>query len=128
MTSSRPKNVRRFEVLIYLAGATEAVSLALQDTDWVVVAAAIALYASLILILVRLTAYKGRNGVRWYFFGLFVKKFLDVHGLAQQEYYRDYQAAGILDFTALVLGALAFYFVFTGDAPAWFRRPGQIFY
>ena len=120
---------------MYLAGATEAVSLALKNfligpswSDWPLVLF-MAAYAGFILILIWLTAYKGRNGVRWYFLGIFFMHIWDADSLARQEYYRDeYLAAGFLDFTALALGALAFYFVFTGDAAPWFRRPGQIFY
>jgi len=132
MTSLRPNNVRRFELLIYLAAATEIVSLASQDIPWNwAIISATAIYASFIVTLIWLTAHRKQNWARWYLFVLFLLGFFAEDSSMLGGYYREHQAAGILDFIVVTLESVAYYLVFTGDSPAWFRRPpseGPIFF
>src|SRR3979490_672511 len=122
-----PKNVLRFEVLMYLSLTLDALSVAFQDrtpsvqmTESMITVATV-MAACLILLLVYfvwLAAQKRKNWPRWVLvasLGLSVISLLQISGES------GVQVDSAIEIVSCILTAAGLYFSFAGDAKGWFN-------
>lgn len=118
-----PKNVRRFEWLIYLAAAAVVILMPFQGFDLppslIVI---IAVWWSFIFTLVWLAARRRQNWARCLLFGIFVLETVAGRLLIPTQYYEARPIEGLVGFLVVSMQAAAYYFVFTGDSRDWFRK------
>jgi cell division protein FtsW (lipid II flippase) len=122
-----PKNVLRFEVLLYSSLALDALSVAFQDrtpnaemTESMISVATV-MAACLILSLVYfvwLAAQRRKNWPRWVLAGALV---LSVISLVQVIGDSGVQLDSGIEIVSCALTAAGLYFSFTGDAQGWFN-------
>ena len=122
-----PKNVLRFEVLLYLSLALDALSVAFQDrtpsaemTESMITTATV-MAACLILLLVYfvwLAAQRRKNWPRW---ALAAALVLSIISLAQVIGDSGLQLDSGIEIVSCILTAAGLYFSFTGDAKGWFN-------
>ena len=122
-----PKNVLRFEVLLYLSLTLDALSVAFQDRTPSVemtesmIATATVMAAGLILLLVYfvwLAAQRRKNWPRW---ALGAALVLSIISLAQIIGDSGLQLDSGIEIVSCILTAAGLYFSFTGDAQGWFN-------
>ena len=122
-----PKNVLRFEVLLYLSLTLDALSVAFQDRTPSVemtesmIATATVMAAGLILLLVYfvwLAAQRRKNWPRW---ALLASLVLSVVSLLQIIGDSGLQLDSGIEIVSCILTAAGLYFSFTGDAQGWFN-------
>src|SRR5215471_201187 len=124
---SVPRNVLRFEVLLYASLLLDALSVAFQDrtpnadmTDQMIMAATV-IAGGMILLLVYfvwLAAQRRKNWPRWVLAAALV---LSVISLTQIIGERGVELDSGIEIVSCVLTALGLYFSFTGDAQGWFN-------
>ena len=122
-----PKNVLRFEVLMYLSLTLDALSVAFQDrtpsvemTESMITTATV-MAAGLILLLVYfvwLAAQRRKNWPRW---ALAAALVLSIISLAQVIGDSGLQLDSGIEIVSCILTAAGLYFSFTGDAQGWFN-------
>ena len=122
-----PRNVSRFEVLLYISLMLDALSVAVQDrtptadvTDSMIMAQAIlnGFVILLLLYFVYLAARWRRNWPRWIVVAALVLSAISlVSVIGEKGMTLD---AGI-EIVSCVLTALGLYYSFTGDAQGWFN-------
>jgi len=122
-----PKNVLRFEVLLYLSLTLDALSVAFQDRTPSVemtesmIATATVMAAGLILLLVYfvwLAAQRRKNWPRW---ALAAALVLSIISLMQIIGDSGLQLDSGIEIVSCILTAAGLYFSFTGDAQGWFN-------
>ena len=122
-----PKNVLRFEVLLYLSLTLDALSVAFQDRTPSVemtesmIATATVMAAGLILLLVYfvwLAAQRRKNWPRW---ALGAALVLSIISLVQIIGDSGLQLDSAIEIVSCILTAAGLYFSFTGDAQGWFN-------
>jgi O-antigen ligase len=124
---SVPRNVLRFEVLLYASLMLDALSVAFQDrtpnadmTDQMIMAATV-IAGGMILLLVYfvwLAAQKRKNWPRWVLAAALV---LSVISLTQIIGEKGVELDSGIEIVSCVLTAIGLYFSFTGDAQGWFN-------
>jgi heme/copper-type cytochrome/quinol oxidase subunit 4 len=122
-----PKNVLRFEVLLYLSLTLDALSVAFQDrtpsaemTESMIMTATV-MAAGLILLLVYfvwLAAQRRKNWPRW---ALAAALVLSMISLVQIIADSGLQLDSGIEIVSCILTAAGLYFSFTGDAQGWFN-------
>ena len=122
-----PKNVVRFEVLLYLSLTLDALSVAFQDrtpsaemTDSMITVASL-MAAGMILLMVyfvRLAAQRRKNWPRW---ALLAALFLSILSLVQVSGDGGLGLESGIEVVSCALTAAGLYFSFTGDARGWFN-------
>ena len=122
-----PKNVLRFEVLLYLSLTLDALSVAFQDrtpsaemTESMITTATV-MAAGLILLLVYfvwLAAQRRKNWPRW---ALGAALVLSIISLAQIIGDSGLQLDSGIEIVSCAMTAAGLYFSFTGDARGWFN-------
>ena len=122
-----PKNVLRFEVLLYLSLTLDALSVAFQDrtpsaemTESMIMTATV-MAAGLILLLVYfvwLAAQRRKNWPRW---ALAAALVLSIISLVQIIGDSGVQLDSGIEIVSCILTAAGLYFSFTGDAQGWFN-------
>jgi len=122
-----PKNVLRFEVLLYLSLTLDALSVAFQDRTPSVemtesmIATATVMAAGLILLLVYfvwLAAQRRKNWPRW---ALAAALVLSIISLVQIIGDSGLQLDSGIEIVSCILTAAGLYFSYTGDAQGWFN-------
>jgi len=122
-----PKNVLRFEVLLYLSLTLDALSVAFQDRTpsaemtESMIATATVMAAGLILLLVYfvwLAAQRRKNWPRW---ALAAALVLSIISLAQVIGDSGLQLDSGIEIVSCILTSVGLYFSFTGDAQGWFN-------
>src|SRR6201982_3733732 len=122
-----PKNVLRFEVLLYSSLILDALSVAFQDRTpsaditESTIAAATVLAAGLIMLLlyfVWLAARRRKNWPRWVLGAALV---LSVISLFQVIGANGFQPDSVIEIVSCFLTAAGLYYSFTGDAKGWFN-------
>ena len=122
-----PKNVLRFEVLLYLSLTLDALSVAFQDRTpsaemtESMIATATVMAAGLILLLVYfvwLAAQRRKNWPRW---ALAAALVLSIISLVQIIGDSGLQLDSGIEIVSCILTAAGLYFSFTGDAQGWFN-------
>jgi heme/copper-type cytochrome/quinol oxidase subunit 2 len=124
---SVPRNVLRFEVLLYASLMLDALSVAFQDrtpnadmTDQMIMTATV-IAGGMILLLVYfvwLAAQRRKNWPRW---ALAAALVLSVISLAQVIGDNGIQLDSGIEIVSCALTAAGLYFSFTGDAHGWFN-------
>ena len=124
---SVPRNVLRFEVLLYVSLMLDALSVAFQDrtpnpdmTDQMITTATL-IAGGMILLLVYfvwLAAQKRKNWPRWVLAAALV---LSVISLAQIIAEKGVELDSGIEIVSCVLTTIGLYFSFTGDAQGWFN-------
>ena len=122
-----PRNVLRFEALLYASLMLDALSVAFQDrtptptsTDQMIMSATI-LAGGMILLLtyfVRLAARERKNWPRWVLTAALV---LSVLSLTQIIGEKGLELDSSIEVVSCVLTSIGLYFSFTGDAQGWFN-------
>jgi peptidoglycan/LPS O-acetylase OafA/YrhL len=122
-----PKNVLRFEVLLYLSLTLDALSVAFQDrtpsvemTESMITTETV-MAAGLILLLVYfvwLAAQRRKNWPRW---ALAAALVLSIISLVQIIGDSGVQLDSGIEIVSCILTAAGLYFSFTGDAQGWFN-------
>ena len=122
-----PKNVLRFEVLLYLSLILDALSVAFQDrtptadmTDQMITVATV-IAGGLILLLVYfvwLAAQRRKNWPRWVLAAALI---FSVASLWQVIGDNGVELDSGIEIVSCVLTAAGLYFSFTGDAQGWFN-------
>jgi len=122
-----PRNVLRFQALLYASLMLDALSVAFQDrtanadmTDQMIAAATL-LAGGMILLLVYfvwLAAQKRKNWPRWVLAAALV---LSMISLVQIIGERGVELDSGIEIVSCVLTAIGLYFSFTGDAQGWFN-------
>src|ERR1700736_1072572 len=122
-----PKNVVRFEVLLYLSLTLDALSVAFQDrtpsaemTDSMITVASL-MAACMILLMVYfvwLAAQRRKNWPRW---ALLAALVLSIISLVQVIGDGGLGLESGIEVVSCVLTAAGLYFSFTGDARVWFN-------
>jgi heme/copper-type cytochrome/quinol oxidase subunit 4 len=122
-----PKNVLRFEVLLYLSLTLDALSVAFQDrspsgemTEQMIMTATV-MAGGLILLLVYfvwLAAQRHKNWPRW---ALAAALVLSVISLVQIIGDVGVQLDSGIEIVSCILTAAGLYYSFTGDAVGWFN-------
>jgi branched-subunit amino acid permease len=122
-----PKNVLRFEVLLYLSLTLDALSVAFQDrtpsvemTESMITTATV-MAAGLILLLVYfvwLAAQRRKNWPRW---ALAAALVLSIISLVPMIGDSGLQLDSGIEIVSCILTSVGLYFSFTGDAQGWFN-------
>ena len=122
-----PKNVLRFEVLLYLSLTLDALSVAFQDrtpsaemTESMIMTATV-MAAGLILLLVYfvwLAAQRRKNWPRW---ALAAALVLSIISLVPMIGDSGLQLDSGIEIVSCILTGAGLYFSFTGDAQGWFN-------
>jgi hypothetical protein len=122
-----PRNVLRFEILLYLSLMLDALSVAFQDrtlrtdaTDSMIMAEAILSGAAILLLLyfVWLAARRRKNWPRWVLTAALV---LSVISLFQVIGEKGVELDSGIEIVSCVVTAVGLYFSYTGDAQGWFN-------
>lgn len=118
-----PKNVRRFEFLMYAALAVVIASFAWEWPvnplfEYPLVIGVFLLWWSFIIFLIWQAARWRKNWARWVLFSLFI---LETAIMALSSV-QTLAAGTNLQLSAHALEGLAYFFAFTGDARPWFRK------
>jgi len=123
---SVPRNVQRFEALLYASLMLDSLSVAVQDrtptvemTEQMIMTATL-LAGGMILLMVyfvRLAAHWRKNWPRWVLTAALV---LSVISLAQILGERGLELDSAIEIVSCVLTTFGLYFSFTGDAQGWF--------
>jgi hypothetical protein len=123
-----PKNVMRFEILAYIAIGIGVIISALEYQRLSAVASpafvlTIQFFVMLLLVwLIWLTARRHKNWARWVFLILFLVGLpLYIPNLADMMAHNA--IAGVLSAAQMLIEGVSLYFVFSGDAKDWFRKP-----
>ncbi len=124
---SLPRNVLRFEALLYASLMLDALSVAFQDrsptpemTDQMIMTATL-LAGGMILLLcyfVWLAAQKRKNWPRWVLAAALV---LSMISLVQIIGERGLELDSAIEMVSCALTGIGLYFSFTGDAQGWFN-------
>jgi len=124
---SVPRNVQRFEALLYASLMLDSLSVAVQDrtpsiemTEQMIMTATL-LAGGMILLLVYfvwLAAHWRKNWPRWVLTAALV---LSVISLAQILGERGLELDSAIEIVSCVLTGFGLYFSFTGDAQGWFN-------
>ena len=122
-----PKNVLRFEVLLYSSLILDALSVAFQDrtpsvdtTESTIVVATV-LAAGLILLLfyfVWLAAQRRKNWPRWVLLATLVLSVISLFQIVDES---GLQLDSAIEIVSCALTAAGLYCSFTGDAQGWFN-------
>ena len=122
-----PKNVLRFEVLLYLSLTLDALSVAFQDrtpsaemTESMITTATV-MAAGLILLLVYfvwLAAQRRKNWPRWALAAALVLSIISLVPIIGDS---GLQLDSGIEIVSCILTAAGLYFSFTGDAQGWFN-------
>jgi branched-subunit amino acid permease len=122
-----PKNVLRFEVLLYLSLTLDALSAAFQDrtpsaemTESMITTATV-MAAGLILLLVYFVWLAARRRKNWPRWALGAALVLSVLSLAPTIGDGGLQLDSGIEIVSCILTAAGLYFSFTGDAQGWFN-------
>lgn len=124
---SVPRNVQRFEALLYASLMLDALSVAVQDrtptiemTEQMIMTATLLAGAMILLLVyfVWLAAHWRKNWPRWVLAAALV---LSVISLGQILGERGLELDGVIEIVSCVLTAFGLYFSFTGDAQGWFN-------
>ncbi len=124
---SLPRNVLRFEALLYASLMLDALSVAFQDrtpspatTEQMIAAGAVLAGGMILLLLyfVRLAAQKRKNWPRWVLAAALV---LSVISLVQIIGERGLELDSGIEIVSCALTGMGLYFSFTGDAQGWFN-------
>jgi peptidoglycan/LPS O-acetylase OafA/YrhL len=122
-----PKNVFRFEVLLYASLMLDALSVAVQDrtptgdmTDQTIMAATLVAGGMILLLLyfVWLAARHRKNWPRWVLAAALV---LSVISLFQVIGENGVELDSFIEIVSCALTAAGLYYSFTGDAQGWFN-------
>jgi protein-S-isoprenylcysteine O-methyltransferase Ste14 len=122
-----PRNVLRFEILLYMSLMLDALSVAFQDraadadaTDSLVVASAVLAGCTILLLLyfVWLAARRRKNWPRWV---LAAALLLSVISLFQVIGANGVELDSGIEIVSCVFTAAGLYFSYTGDAQGWFN-------
>jgi hypothetical protein len=122
-----PRNVLRFEILLYLSLMLDALSVAFQDrtlrtdaTDSMIMAEAILSGAAILLLLyfVWLAARRRKNWPRWV---LTAALALSVISLFQVIGEKGVELDSGIEIVSCVVTTIGLYFSYTGDAQGWFN-------
>jgi hypothetical protein len=122
-----PDNVWRFQVLLYLSLALDALSMAFQDrtasasVSQTTILAATTISACMILLfayLVRLAARERKNWPRWVLTAALVLSTLSLLPALRES---GLQFDTGIELVSCILTAAGLYFSFTGDARGWFN-------
>lgn len=124
---SVPRNVQRFEALLYASLMLDALSVAVQDrtptiemTEQMIMTSTL-LAGGMILLMVYfvwLAAHGRKNWPRWVLSAALV---LSVISLAQILGERGLELDSVIEIVSCGLTAFGLYFSFTGDAQGWFN-------
>ena len=120
-----PRNILRFEILLYLSLLIDALSFLFRDvpadvSDSTLMATNVA-SACLILLffaLVWLAARRHKNWARWMLLIALVLSTVSLAAVVGQE---GWQIENLIDLVSSGLTALGLFFSFHGDAQGWFR-------
>jgi hypothetical protein len=124
---SVPRNVRRFEALLYASLMLDSMSVAVQDrtptieTTEQMITTGTLLAGGMILLLVYfvwLAAHWRKNWPRWVLMAALV---LSVISLAQILGEKGLELDSAIEIVSCVLTTFGLYFSFTGDAQGWFN-------
>ena len=122
-----PRNVFRFEVLLYASLMLDSLSVAVQDrtptadmTDQMIMAATLVAGGMILLLLyfVWLAARHRKNWPRWVLAAALV---LSVISLFQVIGENGVELDSLIEIVSCLLTAAGLYFSFTGDAQGWFN-------
>jgi protein-S-isoprenylcysteine O-methyltransferase Ste14 len=122
-----PRNVLRFEILLYMSLMLDALSVAFQDraadadaTDSLVMASAVLAGCTILLLLyfVWLAARRRKNWPRWV---LAAALLLSVISLFQVIGANGVELDSGIEIVSCVFTAAGLYFSYTGDAQGWFN-------
>ena len=122
-----PRNVFRFEVLLYASLMLDSLSVAVQDrtptgdmTDQTIMAATLVAGGMILLLLyfVWLAARHRKNWPRWVLAAALV---LSVISLFQVIGENGIELDSLIEIVSCLLTAAGLYFSFTGDAQGWFN-------
>jgi len=122
-----PRNVFRFEVLLYASLMLDSLSVAVQDrtptadmTDQMIMAATVVAGGMILLLLyfVWLAARHRKNWPRWVLAAALV---LSVISLFQVIGENGVELDSLIEIVSCLLTAAGLYFSFTGDAQGWFN-------
>lgn len=124
---SLPRNVLRFEVLLYASLMLDALSVAVQDrtpnaemTDQMIMTATL-LAGGMILLLVYfvwLAAQKRKNWPRWVLAAALVLSVISLILIIGE---RGLELDSAIEIVSCALTGIGLYFSFTGDARGWFN-------
>ena len=123
---SVPRNVQRFEALLYASLMLDALSVAVADrtptvetTEQMIMTGTVLAGGMILLMLyfVRLAAHGRKNWPRWVLAAALV---LSVISLAQILGERGLELDSAIEIVSCVLTTFGLYFSFTGDAQGWF--------
>jgi cell division protein FtsW (lipid II flippase) len=122
-----PRNVFRFEVLLYASLMLDSLSVAVQDrtptadmTDQMIMAATLVAGGMIVLLLyfVWLAARHRKNWPRWVLAAALV---LSVISLFQVIGEKGIELDSLIEIVSCTLTAAGLYYSFTGDAQGWFN-------
>ncbi len=122
-----PKNVFRFEVLLYTSLMLDALSVAVQDrtptptVNAQTITANTVLAGGMILLLlyfVRLAARERKNWPRWVLVAALVLSVLSLFPVIGE---RGLELDSMIEIVSCALTAAGLYYSFTGDAQGWFN-------
>ena len=122
-----PENVLRFQVLLYLSLALDALSMAFQDrtptaaVSATTILAATTISACMIVLfawMVRLAARERKNWPRWLLTAALVLSVLSLMPAIRDS---GLQFDTAVELVSCILTAAGLYFSFTGDARGWFN-------
>ena len=122
-----PRNVFRFEVLLYASLMLDAVSVAVQDrtptltmSEQTITANTVLAGGMILLLLyfVRLAARERKNWPRWVLVAALVLSVLSLFPVIGE---RGLELDSIIEIVSCALTAAGLYYSFTGDAQGWFN-------
>lgn len=123
-----PRNVARFEILMYLA-LTMTVSITILDFNRfapilgaVLIVGTIGSVVVLTALLVWVAARRRQGWARWFLLALFIVG-MPGYTMAFLEFAQGSIVTAAMSVMRVLFSAAALYCVFTGDARDWFRRP-----
>jgi len=121
---SVPKDVLRFEALLYLSLILDCLTVAFLGSsgETAETRASLSVVNAFLIIgffgLVWLASQRRKNWARWTLFGFFVFTAIMYIGTIDE---RSFGLGMIVDWLSLALSALGFYYAFTADAQQWFK-------
>jgi len=122
-----PRNVFRFEVLLYASLMLDAISVAVQDrtptltmSEQTITANTVLAGGMILLLLyfVRLAARERKNWPRWVLVAALVLSVLSLFPVIGE---RGLELDSIIEIVSCALTAAGLYYSFTGDAHGWFN-------